>query len=85
MACLKQLEAEELWPVLNEEDKKREKQMGDNKEFKVKAQTRKQGGNGTIQQIATESRSDQKKCKKKCPKRQPSICMYNKYIYIYII
>ena len=45
--------------------------MGDNKEFEVKAQTRKQGGNGTIQQMATESRSD----KKKCPKRQPSIYM----------
>ena len=57
---LKELEAEELWPVLNEEDKKREKQMGDNKEFEVKAQTRKQGGNGAIQQMATESRSDQK-------------------------
>ena len=70
---LKELEAEDLWPVLNEEDKKREKQMGDNKEFEVKAQTRKQGGNGTIQQMATESRSGQKKQKnKKCPKRQPS-------------
>ena len=57
---LKELEAEDLWPVLNEEDKKREKQMGDNKEFEVKAQTRKQGGNGTIQQMATESRSGQK-------------------------
>ena len=57
---LKDLEAEELWPVLNEEDKKREKQMGDNKELDVKAQTRKQGGNGTVQQMATESRSDQK-------------------------
>ena len=52
---------------------KREKQMGDNQEFEVKAQTRKQGGNGTIQQMATESRSKQKKTKnKKCPKRQPS-------------
>ena len=71
---LKELEAEELWPVLNEEDKKREKQMGDNKEFEVKAQTRKQGGNGTIQQMATESRSDKKNKKnKKCRKRQPSI------------
>ena len=70
---LKELEAEDLWPVLNEEDKKSEKQMGDNKEFEVKAQTRKQGGNGTIQQMATESRSGQKKQKnKKCPKRQPS-------------
>ena len=59
----KELEAEDLWPVLNEEDKKREKQMGDNKEFEVKAQTRKQGGNGTIQQMATESRSGQKKQK----------------------
>ena len=57
---LKELEAEDLWPVLNEEDKKREKQMGDNKEFEVKAQTRKQGGNGTIQQMATESWSGQK-------------------------
>ena len=54
----KELEADELWPVLNEENKKSEKQMGDNKEFEVKAQTRKQGGNGTIQQMATESRSD---------------------------
>ena len=72
---LKELEAEDLWPVLNEEDKKREKQMGDNKEFEVKAQTRKQGGNGTIQQMATESRSGQKKQKnKKCPKRQPRWC-----------
>ena len=44
--------------------KKKEKQMGDNKEFEVKAQTRKQGGNGTIQQMATESRSEQKKQKK---------------------
>ena len=54
-----------------------EKQMGDNLEFEVKAQTRKQGGNGTIQQMATESRSKQKKTKnKKCPKRQPSIYIY---------
>ena len=75
---LKELEAEDLWPVLNEEDKKREKQMGDNKEFEVKAQTRKQGGDGTIQQMATESRSGQKKQKnKKCPKRQPRVvCKY---------
>ena len=51
--------------------------MGDNKEFEVKAQTRKHGGNGTIQQMATESRSEQKKQKnKKCPKRQPSIYIY---------
>ena len=78
---LKELEAEDLWPVLNEEDKKREKQIGDNKEFEVKAQTRKQGGNGTIQQMATESRSGQNKQKnKKCPKRQPSIYIYISYM-----
>ena len=39
--------------------------MGDNKELEVKAQTRKQGGNGTIQQMATESRSEQRKKKTK--------------------
>ena len=69
--------------------------MGDNKEFEVKAQTRKQGGNGTIQQMATESRREQKKQKnKKCPKRQPSIVLYSKkvgpgggaeHIYIYTL
>ena len=59
--------------------------MGDNKEFKVKAQTRKQGGNGTIQQMATESRSDQKKQKKNV--RNGSlvyVCIINICIYIYI-
>ena len=45
VGMLVKLEAEELWPVLNEE-------------LEVKAQTRKQGGNGTIQQMAMESRSD---------------------------
>ena len=48
VGMLVKLEAEELWPVLNEE-------------LEVKAQTRKQGGNGTIQQMAMESRSDFKK------------------------
>ena len=74
----KELEAEDLWPVLNEEDKKREKQMGDNKEFEVKAQTRKQGGNGTIQQMATESRSGQKKQKIKNV-RNGSLDIYNQW------
>ena len=55
-----------------------EKQMGDNQEFEVKAQTRKQGGNGTIQQMATESRSKQKKQKIKNVRNGSLV-----YIYIY--
>ena len=55
-----------------------EKQMGDNQEFEVKAQTRKQGGNGTIQQMATESRSKQKKQKIKNVRN-------GSLVYIYIL
>ena len=50
--------------------------MGDNKEFEVKAQTRKQGGNGTIQQMATESRSDQKNKRIKDVRNSSLVCIY---------